>query len=158
MFRLSSGTPAYLYNVKHNSSMSSNLGSKDTYRTYDPGVCEITNIPDDYLSQSQVNQCLHLAVNKWDVMLVFYTKCIFSQVLKHLAKEVKVPYSSDNKNAEPVNCSSSQNNEWYSDQSKINQSFRSKSQPDLTRIHKAKTENPIRHTLGSTRYKPASDF
>lgn len=31
------------------------LGSKEvTYRKYDPGVCEITNIPDDYLSQSQV--------------------------------------------------------------------------------------------------------
>lgn len=59
VFRLSSGTPPYSYNLKHTPSISSNLGSKDvSYRTYDPGVCEITNIPDDYLSQSQVRMLL----------------------------------------------------------------------------------------------------
>lgn len=75
------------------------------------------------------------------------------QVLKHLAKEVKVPYCPDIKNyAKPVDCAySSQNNEYNSDGSPLNHSFRSKSQPDLTRLHKTKIENPARHTFGNTR-------
>ncbi|XP_065204499.1 uncharacterized protein LOC135834506 isoform X2 [Planococcus citri] len=124
--RYSSGTPPYAYSVKHNSSICSNSGSKDSYRTYDPGVCEITNIPDDYLSQSQV--------------------------LKHLAKEVKVPYSDHRNYENPNECSTiNENSEWNAENNSLNHSYRSKSQPDLTRLHKTKIENPSRHTFGNTR-------
>lgn len=125
--RLSSEVSPYLYNIKH-MSVPPKLGSKEvTYRKYDPGVCEITNIPDDYLSQSQV--------------------------LKHLAKEVKVPYNSENRNyGKSVNCSSlSPNNEWINNTNTSNQSLRSKSQPDLTRLHKTRIENLTSYTLGNTK-------
>lgn len=80
---------------------------------------------------------------------------VHSKVLKHLAKEVKVPYSSNNRNCDkPVDnyTLSSPNNEWNYERDTLNQPCRSKSQPDLTRLQKTKIENPLRHTLGNTRY------
>lgn len=79
-----------------------------------------------------------------------------SQVLKHLAKEVEVPYKKDYRNENRVEgASASQSSEWSAEESGVlNQSFRSKSQPDLTQIHKTRTENPSRHTLGNTRLVP----
>ncbi|XP_075209775.1 uncharacterized protein LOC142317253 isoform X2 [Lycorma delicatula] len=82
--------------------------------TYDPSVREITDIPDDYLSQSQV--------------------------LKHLAKEVKVDWEEGD--GEPPTGL------------KVKHLTLSKSQPDLSRIGlgSGRTDNtPLRHTLGNAR-------
>lgn len=63
-----------------------------------------------------------------------------------------MPYNSCNRSEKSVDHSTlSENNEWYSKENKLNQSFRSKSQPDLTRLHKIRTENPARNILGNTR-------
>ncbi len=74
---------------------------------------------------------------------------IYAQVLKHLAKEVKVPY--DIRKDKIVDTSASEKNEWYAKENSLNQSFRSKSQPDLTRVPRTKLETSLRHTLGNTR-------
>ncbi|KAK9505663.1 hypothetical protein O3M35_009661 [Rhynocoris fuscipes] len=91
---------------------------------YDPSVREITDIPDDYLRQSQV--------------------------LKHLAKEVKVSSGAESSGeSETVhnNCSNFKHLSRRQIRSKL-----SKSQPDLSALSLADRENHLlRHTLGNTR-------
>lgn len=74
-------------------------------------------------------------------------------MLKHLAKEVEVPYNNDYRNGKLVEgASASQSSDWSTEENgALNQSFRSKSQPDLTKFHKTRIENPSRYTLGNTR-------
>ncbi|XP_073991700.1 uncharacterized protein [Rhodnius prolixus] len=90
---------------------------------YDPSVREITDIPDDYLRQSQV--------------------------LKHLAKEVKVSSGAESSGeSETLNNNS---NVKHSSRRQIRSKL-SKSQPDLSALSLADRENTLlRHTLGNTR-------
>lgn len=130
--RLSTGSSNSSYMMYH-SKHASNGGSKDlsSRRSFDPSMSEITNIPDDYLSQSQV--------------------------LKHLAKEVKVPpYYCDRTNENSNAYLKRGTNLLSGDGSPLNRSFRSKSksQPDLSKNNKISKPEPLagsRHTIGNTR-------
>ncbi|KAF6213811.1 hypothetical protein GE061_011533 [Apolygus lucorum] len=92
---------------------------------YDTGVREITDIPDDYLNQSQV--------------------------LKHLAKEVKVCSSAESSGESEHHRPPSSGKHQSSRSSRVRNKL-SKSQPDLTALSIADHENKMLvHTLGNTR-------
>ncbi|XP_050544999.1 angiomotin-like isoform X2 [Daktulosphaira vitifoliae] len=127
--RYNSGIPKYRYNT--NREEIRNQSKKNCVRmNADVSVREITNIPDDYLSQSHV--------------------------LKHLAKEVKV----DPNKHHDTNLSrwhDTDKNSWSSDYHKttpIRNLVKSKSQPNLgtgsMKVERLETD-PMRHTLGNTR-------
>ncbi|XP_014239249.1 uncharacterized protein LOC106660814 isoform X2 [Cimex lectularius] len=111
--RTHDGRPPPVYKPKiHNSNNMKDNGS------YDLSVREITDIPDDYLRQSQV--------------------------LKHLAKEVKVSSSAESSGESETVVKQSARSRL---RSKL-----SKSQPDLSALSMADRENTLlRHTLGNTR-------
>ncbi|XP_050441680.1 angiomotin-like protein 1 isoform X2 [Adelges cooleyi] len=102
-----------------------------TRQNNDVGVREITNIPDDYLSQSHV--------------------------LKHLAKEVKVDPPNKQHDTNLSRWHDADKNKWLPDyhrQTPIRNLVKSKSQPDLgmgsMKIERLETD-PMRHTLGNNR-------
>lgn len=124
--RFSSGIPKYRYG---NRDEINNQGQKNGGRqNVDMGVREITNIPDDYLSQSHV--------------------------LKHLAKEVKVDPSKRDSNLSRWH--DTDKNAWLPEYrpTPIRNLVKSKSQPNLgtglLKIERAETD-PMRHTLGNAR-------
>lgn len=85
---------------------------KERPRSYgEKGMQEITEIPDDYLSQSHV--------------------------LKHLAKEVKIPNRSESTTRDSgvsENTDSKEIPKWSMEENNQNNKLKSKSQPDLTRL------------------------
>lgn len=86
---------------------------KERPRSYgEKGMQEITEIPDDYLSQSHV--------------------------LKHLAKEVKIPNhrseSTTRDSGVSENTDSKEIPKWSMEENNQNNKLKSKSQPDLTRL------------------------
>lgn len=85
---------------------------KERPRSYgEKGMQEITEIPDDYLSQSHV--------------------------LKHLAKEVKIPNRSESVTRDSgvsENTDSKDHPKWTMEENIQNNKLKSKSQPDLTRL------------------------
>jgi hypothetical protein len=124
--RFSSGIPKYRYgNREEIKSQSHKNGGR---QIVDMGVREITNIPDDYLSQSHV--------------------------LKHLAKEVKVDPSKRDTNLSRWH--DTDKNMWLPEYRPvpIRNLVKSKSQPNLgtgfSKIERSDTD-PMRHTLGNTR-------
>lgn len=82
---------------------------KDRLRTYEQGMQEITEIPDDYLNQSHV--------------------------LKHLAKEIKIPQNTHKRNSMEANEGVPIYKQWIMEEQtgRIHNKLKSKSQPELNR-------------------------
>ncbi|CAB0016462.1 unnamed protein product [Nesidiocoris tenuis] len=101
-------------------------GSHNTAKQviYDTGVREITEIPDDYLKQSQV--------------------------LKHLAKEVKVCSSAESSGESEHHRPMSSGKHQSSRSARIRNKL-SKSQPDLTALSVDQENKILVHSLGNTR-------
>lgn len=78
-------------------------------REYEQGMQEITEIPDDYLNQSHV--------------------------LKHLAKEMKIPQATNKRSSLEANDGMPIYKQWIMEEQagRINNKLKSKSQPELTR-------------------------
>lgn len=78
-------------------------------REYEQGMQEITEIPDDYLNQSHV--------------------------LKHLAKEMKIPQATNKRSSLEANDGIPIYKQWIMEEQsgRINNKLKSKSQPELTR-------------------------
>lgn len=109
-------------NLDGANSIQDKTGKKDhRLRSYEQGMQEITEIPDDYLNQSHV--------------------------LKHLAKEIKIPpttpTSSNKRNSLEANEGIPIYKQWIMEEQtgRINNKLKSKSQPELTRYCKIYLHN-----------------
>lgn len=82
---------------------------KDRLRSYEQGMQEITEIPDDYLNQSHV--------------------------LKHLAKEIKIPQNTHKRNSLEASEGVPIYKQWIMEEQtgRIHNKLKSKSQPELNR-------------------------